>query len=146
VSFAQAAVEFLTVRAGEMENLEHFDIICQYFRLTYVPGDAVENEEIDVGFEKVGVFAVGDVSPPELDREIIWYQLALAGIVDKLLAQRSAGIEGSENVAAGKMVKPGNPAQNGPLGALAASGGSENEKGAVFLFRKVGHVGKGGDE
>lgn len=128
-AFAEAAGEFGAVGAGEVEDLEDLDVLLHVAGLLDVAGDAIEDEEVDLGFELVGFDTVFDVGLPELDGEVIGYELAAAGVFDEFLAEGGAGVEGAEDIAAGEVVEAGDAAEDDALGAFAAAGGAEDEEG-----------------
>jgi len=90
-----------------------------------VPGDAVEYEEVDVGLEEVGLDLGVDLCFPEPDGQFVGDEFSLAGVVDELLADLRAGVQGAEGVPAGEMEEAGDAAEGFPLGAFTAAGGTE---------------------
>jgi hypothetical protein len=142
-ALAEAAGEFGAVWAGEVEELEDVDVVGHVFGLLAIAGDAVEHEEIDLGFEDVGFNAVFDVGLPELDGEVVWHELAAAGVFDELLAEGCAGVEGAKDIAAGEVMEAGDVAEDLTLGAFAAAGGAEDEEGLEGgVFGMGGHDGE----
>ena len=67
--------------------------------------DAVEDKIVDVRLELMGVHTELNADTPELDGNLIGNKLTLAGIVEKCLAERGAGIDRAENIAACAMEK-----------------------------------------
>lgn len=130
-AFAKPAVKFLTVWAGKVEDLEDFDVVLEDFCLLNIARNAVEDEEIDVWFEKVAVFAALNVGFPQFHREVVRDEFATGGVGDKLLPQRRAGIERAENIPAGTMHEPGNAPQNRALRAFATTRRAEDQEGSI---------------
>lgn len=128
-ALAQAAGELGAVGAGKVKELEHIDVVGHVFGLFAIAGDAVEHEEIDLGFEDVGFDAVFDVGLPELDGEVIGHEFAAAGVLDEFLAQGSAGVEGAKDISAGEVMEAGYVPEDLALGAFAAAGGTKDEQG-----------------
>lgn len=127
-ALADAAVEFLTVRAGEVEDVEDVDERFHEAGLFDVAGNAIEHEEIDIGLDEVHFGAGVDICLPELDGEFVGDEFAAAGVFDEFLAEWGTGIEGAEDFTADEMDEAGDAAEDGSLGAFAAAGGSEDQE------------------
>jgi hypothetical protein len=85
-ALADAAVEFLTVRAGKVEDVEHVDEGFHEAGLFDVAGDAIEHEKVDIGLEEVHFGTGVDIGLPELDGEFVGDEFASAGVFDEFLA------------------------------------------------------------
>lgn len=140
--FTEASFEFLAVRAGEMEDMEDINIALHDLGLLHVPGDPVEDEEVDIRLEEVAFGTAVDICLPELDGEFIGDEFAPAGVMDKLLAERGAGIEGPEDIAAGAVHEARNAAQDGTLSAFAAAWSPKHEEGFVAGGFRVARWGR----
>jgi len=126
-----------------VEELVDVDVGGHVFGLLAIAGDAVEHEEIDLGFKDVGFDAVFDVGLPELDGEVIGHELAAAGVFDEFLAEGCAGVEGAKDIATGEVMEAGDMAEDLTLGAFAAAGGTEDEEGLKgSVFGVGGHDGE----
>ena len=130
-AFAQAAVEFLTIGATEVEDVDDVDVLLHDLGLLDIARDAVEDEEVDVGLEEVALGFTVDVGFPELDGEFVGDEFAAAGVVHELLAKDCAGIEGTKDFAAGTMNEARDAPEDGALGAFAAAGCSKHKDGLV---------------
>ena len=129
--FAEAAAQFLAVRAGKMENAHYFDVRFHDTGLADIPWNTVQDQEINIGFEVMGIDLGTDVGLPELHGEFVRDELAFGGVFYKSFTEWSAGIQRAENIAAGKVDKTGNAAKDRALSALAAAGSAEYEEGLV---------------
>src|SRR5262249_1176023 len=69
---------------------------------------------------------------PKFDCSGVRNQFALAGILKENTPNRTVGLQAAENVPARAVEKIGDSAQNLSLGALARTGGAEQQDCAIF--------------
>jgi hypothetical protein len=127
----EAVVDLGFVRALQMEDAADVEFIAEDLRLVDVAGNAIENEEIDVGFEASGLHHAIDLIGPKADRNIVRNQLAFARILQKSLAEIGADIDGAKNIAAGAMKKAGDGAENFTLGSFARTRSTKKKEGFI---------------
>ena len=130
-AFFEAFGEFAKITNGKMKDANDLDHIVHNDGLLDIARDAIENEEIDIGFKSVRTDGILDASCPEFDGDFGGNEQAFAGVFQKPLPQWGACIEGTEDISAGKMKKTGNGAEGASLGAFAAAGSTEYEESFV---------------
>lgn len=81
---------------------------ARIFRLGQVAGDAVEDEDVGLRADAARGLDLGELLGPKADGQVVGNEFAPARILEKGFAERRLGIEGTEDVAAGAMPKPGN--------------------------------------
>ncbi len=128
----QARDDFVPVRAIEVENPLHIDDVRHEFGLPDVAGDSIEDEVVDIRLEDVSLDRVSDADLPELYRDLVRDEAAVARVFQEGLADRVPCIHAPENIAACAVEKPGEGADGGSLRALSTSGGTKEEIGGVF--------------
>src|ERR1700726_3445215 len=69
---------------------------------------------------------------PELHRDIVRDQLALARIFEECLADLRPGIDGPKDIAARTMIEPGDSAERFALGAFATAGRTKQDKSSIL--------------
>jgi hypothetical protein len=114
-----------------MENAADIEFGRQDLGLVAVARNAVEHEEIDVGFESVGLHHFVDLRRPEADADVVRHELAFARIVKEGLAEFGPHIYRAKDIAAGAMIKAGDGAENFALGSFAGSRSAEEKEGFV---------------
>ena len=143
----QARKKGFTARAREVKHFFHVDHFLHDFRLADVPGNAVEDERVNVRFKLMRVHRRLDRLPPELDRNLIRHELTFARVFQEGFADFCARIDRAENIAAGAMIKARDRAERFPLGAFAAARGAEQNERVVShqrnsLYRRLVEAGK----
>jgi len=140
-ALAHAGVEFVAIWAGDVEDLKDVDVFFHEFCLTNVARDTVEDEEIDVGLEFVGVYFGIDLGFPKANGDFIGDELTGAGVFEKFLADFGAGVEGAECVSHREVVEAGNRAEGKALSTFAGARGAEENEGLEFAvvmhFEKI---------
>src|SRR4029077_14831114 len=127
----QSRKQRVAIWAGEVENFLHVDHLFHDLRLTYVPRDAIEHEDIDVRFEFVRVHRRIDRFFPEFHGNLIRHELAFTGVFQKCFAHFGARVDGAKHVAAWAMIKTRDAAERFALRALAAAGRAEENERVV---------------
>lgn len=115
----EAVVDFGLVFALKVEDSADVERGAEDLGLTSIAGNAVEHEEVDVGFEASGLDHGIDLGGPEVDSYVIGDELSFAGIVKKSLAELGTDVERTEHVSAGAVIETGDGAEDFALGALA---------------------------
>ena len=113
-----------------MENFLHVDQLVHDLGLADISRDAVEHENVDVGFEVMAIDRGVDSRLPELDRDFVRNELAFAGVFQKSAADLGARVDRAKDVAAGAMKKARDAAESFALRAFAAPGRAEEKIGA----------------
>ena len=135
--FLHALDHRVEVGAHEMNDREDVEVRRQCFGLSEVSWDAVEDEEIDLGFEKAQDRLGMHVLTPHLDGELVGDEFASGGEVEKLGAKIAGGIQRAEDITTGKMEEPRDLAENLALSPLAGSRGAEKKNGLVSIRHRV---------
>jgi len=117
----QAVVNLVFVRAFEMENTADVEAVAEDLGLVDIAGNAIEDEEVDVGLETASLDHAVNLVGPEADRNIVGDQLAFTGILQKGFAEIGANINSPKNIATGAMKKAGNGTENFTLGSFAGT-------------------------
>jgi hypothetical protein len=115
-----------------MKDLSHIQEWLEKLRLTDIARNAIENEEVDVGFELMRINALFDAHAPELNGDFVRDQFAAAGILNEGLSERSPRIDRAKNIAARTMKKTRDRAKSAALSAFAAAGSAKDQVGSVF--------------
>ena len=128
-SRAKSASRFGT---GKVEDFFHVDHLIHDLRLADIARNAVEHENVDIGFKFVCIDRGIDPRLPELDRDFIGHEFAFARVFEKSAADLGARIDRAKDIAAGAMKEARDGAERAALSAFAAAGRAEKEIGGVF--------------
>lgn len=127
-----AVVKLLLVGAGEVDHLLNVEAVGEHARLVAIARDAVEHEAVGLGLETSGGDELLDLLRPEVDRDVVGDERALAGVFEEGHADRTGEIEGTEHIAAREVLETGDAAEDFTLCAFARAGGTKEEDGLVF--------------
>src|SRR5215831_16646842 len=115
-----------------MENRFHIYDLIHDSCLADIARDTIQNEDIDVGFEFVGLDGSVDARLPKFDRDLIRHQLPLAGVFQESSTHLGSRVERAEDIAAGNMEEARNRAKGTALCSLAAARRAEKKVSDVF--------------
>lgn len=131
-----AALETLdklgTVRTRQVKDAVYLDEFLEHLGLMDIARDSVKHEKVVIRMKEMRLDALVNPELPELDRDFIRNKLALAGVFQKLPAQRRAEIERTEDIAAGAVKVPRHGTKHLALRPLATARGPENKIGLIF--------------
>src|SRR5262249_14197343 len=116
----------------QVKDLFHIDHFVHDLGLTDIPGNTIEHENIDIGFEFVGFDRGVDPCLPQLDRDIVGNKLAFAREFKEGATDFGPGIEGPKDVTTSAMKKARDRTDGAALGSLAAARGAEKKISDVF--------------
>ena len=95
---------------------------CEQLRLENVPGDAIENEEVDIRLVVVEDRTRVHVLLPQLDGDVVGHEISARGVLADLLTELGVDVDGAENVPAGEVKETRDRAEDLALGSLAGTG------------------------
>jgi len=127
----QAVVDLGLFGATKMKNTSHIELLTQDLGLIAVAGDAIQNEEIDIGLEATGLHHAVDLRRPKPDGNVVGNKLSFAGIVEESLAVIGPDIHRAKNIAASTMIKAGDCSENFALGSFAGTRGAKEKEGLI---------------
>lgn len=130
-SALEAIIDLGLVRALKMENAAHVEAGTEDLGLVDITGNAIEDEEVDIGFESTGLDHGIDLIGPKPDGNIVRDELAFAGILQEGLAEIRTHVDGAKDIATSAMKKAGDGAENFALSAFAGTGGAKEKKGFI---------------
>lgn len=117
----QPFVDFGLIGAGQVENAPDIELALQHLGLAAIAGNTVEHEEIDIGLEAARLHHAVDLHGPHADGNVVRHELAFAGVFEESLTEIGTNIDGTEDIAAGAMVKAWNRAEDFALGSFSRS-------------------------
>ena len=135
--FLHPSDQRIAVLADEMDHTEDLDMVFEDPGLFHASRNAIEQEQIRIGFVLVGVDESLDVLLPESTGQFIWDQQALGGVLQELLAQFRFAVEAAEHVACGKMDEAGHGSDDGALGTLSNTWLAEEQDGLESFWHGV---------
>src|SRR2546423_5197366 len=111
-----------------MKDFFNIDQLLHDLRLRHISGNPVEHEDVDVGFEFVGVDCGNDRFLPKLNRDVVRNELPFAGIFEKSFAYFAASVDRAKHVTARAMKVARDGAERFALSAFAAAGRAEQNE------------------
>src|SRR5438876_12222987 len=101
------------------------------FGLADIAGNPVQHQSVDVGLELVRFHGRVDCLSPKFHCDIIWHELAFAGVIKECLPDFRARVDGAEYVATSTVIQARDRAERFPLRAFAAARRAKKDKGVV---------------
>src|SRR5947207_11184825 len=91
----------------------------------------VYNEVIDIRCNILSDNRCHNRLPPELDCDLVWHELALAGVIEEGFAHFRAGIDRAEYIATGAMIEARDRTERFTLRPFAAARRAKEDKRVV---------------